>query len=138
MYEFIYWKAGATELESGKKTYTLTQFEERYDTQLLQMAEELKGKTFISLFQGRFENETELRDQLRFLDQNVNVNWPLVHYKTAVRYLSQKEGDIAATGGSNWQQYLPPRFQKRIFYPGLWEAKEKEEWGKGWVEAARG
>ena len=42
--------------------------------------------------------------------------------------------DIAATGGTNWQKYLPPRFQKRIFYPELWSDTEKEEWGKAWVE----
>jgi tryptophan 2,3-dioxygenase len=29
---------------------------------------------------------------------------------------------------------LPPRFQKRIFYPELWSNQEIEEWGKGWVE----
>jgi len=31
---------------------------------------------------------------------------------------------------------LPPRFQKRIFYPTLWTEKEIEEWGKEWVEGA--
>jgi tryptophan 2,3-dioxygenase len=61
------------------------------------------------------------------------VFWPLVHYKSAVRYLQEKNKDVAATGGTNWQQYLPPRFQKRIFFPELWSEKEKEEWGKGWV-----
>ena len=35
---------------------------------------------------------------LRQLDLNVNVNWPLVHYKSAVRYLSQDKGDVRATG----------------------------------------
>ena len=29
--------------------------------------------------------------QLRLLDLNINVNWPLVHYKSAVRYLSSKK-----------------------------------------------
>jgi tryptophan 2,3-dioxygenase len=70
---------------------------------------------------------------LRQLDQNVNVNWPLVHYKSAVRYLSADEKEIAATGGTNWQKYLPPRFQKRIFYPELWSAQEIENWGKSWL-----
>jgi tryptophan 2,3-dioxygenase len=60
----------------------------------------------------------------------------LVHYKTAVRYLAKDNNDVAATGGTNWQKYLPPRFQKRIFFPELWTDKEKEEWGKTWVEEA--
>jgi tryptophan 2,3-dioxygenase len=71
---------------------------------------------------------------LKQLDVNVNINWPLVHYKSAVRYLQQNTSDIPATGGTNWQKYLPPRFQKRIFYPELWSNEEKEDWGKRWVE----
>ena len=62
----------------------------------------------------------------------------MVHYKSAVRYLQQDPSDIAATGGTNWQKYLPPRFQKRIFYPTIWSEKEKEEWGKSWVEEVLG
>jgi tryptophan 2,3-dioxygenase len=75
-----------------------------------------------------------LKDKLRMLDTLVNVNWPLMHYKSAVRYLQRNPEDIAATGGTNWQKYLPPRFQKRIFYPELWSEQEINEWGKGWVE----
>ena len=44
---------------------------------------------------------------MRWLDINVNVNWPLAHYKSAVRYLHKDPVDIAATGGTNWQKYLP-------------------------------
>ena len=71
--------------------------------------------------------------QLRLLDLNVNVNWPLVHYKSAARYLSSKDGDADATGGTNWQKYLPPRFQKSIFFPELWTKDEMENWGRQWV-----
>jgi tryptophan 2,3-dioxygenase len=71
---------------------------------------------------------------MRRFDTNVNVNWPLVHYKSAVRYLHKDPADIKATGGTNWQKYLPPRFQKRIFYPELWTNDEIENWGKAWVE----
>jgi tryptophan 2,3-dioxygenase len=69
-------------------------------------------------------------------DVNVNVNWPLAHYKSAVQYLNKDATDVAATGGTNWQKYLPPRFQKRIFYPALWSEHEVNEWGKAWVEEA--
>jgi tryptophan 2,3-dioxygenase len=51
-----------------------------------------------------------------------------------VAYLALRPTDIRATGGTNWQKYLPPRFQKRIFYPDLWSIEEKENWGKKWVE----
>jgi tryptophan 2,3-dioxygenase len=53
-----------------------------------------------------------------------------------VRYLARPDKDVAATGGTNWQKYLPPRFQKRIFYPTLWSNEEHENWGKAWVEEA--
>jgi tryptophan 2,3-dioxygenase len=79
-------------------------------------------------------NVDALKEKLRKLDTLVNVNWPLMHYKSAVRYLQRNPEDIAATGGTNWQKYLPPRFQKRIFYPELWSEQEISEWGKGWVE----
>lgn len=137
MYQFIYWKAGATELGSGKKTYTLQQFEEHYDANLLATAKNMKGKTIGSIANRLFAGDVDIQKQLRFFDLNVNVNWPLAHYKTAVKYLQRDPETIAATGGTNWQKYLPPRFQRRIFYPNLWSTQEIEEWGKAWVEEAR-
>lgn len=138
MYEHIYWKAGATELASGKKTLTLVQFEQKYSELFKQLAKRFKHKNLLSLYhslpQAEQKNETLLL-ALRQLDVNVNVNWPLSHYKSAVRYLQADPEDIAATGGTNWQKYLPPRFQKRIFYPELWTEEELNDWGKGWVKS---
>lgn len=137
MYEHIYWKAGATELATGKKTLTLIQFEEKYQTQFIQLAKKFKDTNLLSLYKSLSAEEQQdekLKLALRQMDVNVNINWPLSHYKSAVRYLQKDPEDIAATGGTNWQKYLPPRFQKRIFYPELWSADEKEEWGKAWVK----
>lgn len=137
MYEHIYWKQGATELASGKKTLTLKQFEKKYSKQFIQMANEYKTKNLWAKYKSLSavdQQNPDLINALRKHDTNVNVNWPLVHYKSAVRYLQKDDKDIAATGGTNWQKYLPPRFQKRIFYPELWTKKEIENWGKQWVE----
>lgn len=137
MFQHIYWKQGATELSSGKKTLTLKQFEQKYTEELLELAKDFKYKNMWAKFRSlpkEDQADPEVKKELRQLDINVNVNWPLVHYKSAVRYLQADTKDIAATGGTNWQKYLPPRFQKRIFYPELWSEKEMEEWGKGWVE----
>lgn len=79
------------------------------------------------------QQNRDVINALKFLDVNVNVNWPLSHYKSAVRYLQKDPEDIKATGGTNWQKYLPPRFQKRIFFPELWSESEIENWGKNWV-----
>jgi tryptophan 2,3-dioxygenase len=133
----IYWNKGATELASGKKTLTLLQFEKKYAKKFLTLAKEYQDKNlwkkYLALSEADRQN-TQLINALKQLDINVNINWPLMHYKSAVRYLQQNSGDISATGGTNWQKYLPPRFQKRIFYPGLWTEEEVQDWGKGWVE----
>ena len=136
---FMYWQAGATELATGKKTLTLEQFEQKYSMQLIELGEKNEKRNLY--FQYRMlENQdidvSELKIALRELDSQVNVNWPLSHFKSAVRYLQRDPEDIKATGGTNWQKYLPPRFQKRVFYPGLWSEDEINNWGKAWVESA--
>jgi tryptophan 2,3-dioxygenase len=139
MYEHIYWKAGATELATGKKTLTLIQFEERYQDEFISLGKACTQRNLWQVYK-RLSPEAQKSEKviavLRHNDVNVNINWPLAHYKSAVRYLNKDSADIAATGGTNWQKYLPPRFQKRIFYPELWSAEEIDEWGKTWVEDA--
>jgi len=141
MFKFIYWQAGATELATGKKTLTLDQFEEKYSKQLIDLAKSNVDGNLLMIFQKLEATEAdlgELKTALRGLDVLVNVNWPLSHYKSAVRYLQKDPEDIKATGGTNWQKYLPPRFQKRIFYPTLWTEQEKNDWGKAWVDDVLG
>ena len=136
-FEYLYWKFGATELSTGKKTLTLKQFEKKYSKTFIELGKANINKNFNALyhqFKTVSNASSELENELKQLDINANVNWPLVHYKSAVRYLNREPDEIKATGGTNWQKYLPPRFQKRIFYPGLWSAEEVENWGKGWVE----
>ncbi len=135
--EHLYWREGAIEMKTDKKTLTLRQFEEKYDDEFLQLAKDFYSSN-VRILASEVEENSELKDELnsalRWLDVNVNINWPLMHYKSAVRYLQKDVEDIAATGGTNWQKYLPPRFQKRIFYPELWTKEELDEWGKGWVK----
>ena len=137
LFEHIYWKEGATELATGKKTLTLIQFEERYKDEFIQLGEKYKTLNLWQSYLRLTPEEQalpEVKNALKRNDTNVNINWPLSHYKSAVRYLQKAPADIAATGGTNWQKYLPPRFQKRIFYPELWSEQEVEEWGKAWVD----
>jgi len=136
-YEHIYWKEGATEAETGKKTITLEQFEKKYKAEFISWIARFKDCNIWIKYQALGKTSAEVSEKIklamRTYDLNVNVFWPLAHYKSAVKYLQQKEGDAAATGGTNWQQYLPPRFQKRIFFPDLWTEQEINDWGKGWV-----
>jgi tryptophan 2,3-dioxygenase len=136
-FEYLYWKFGATELSTGKKTLTLKQFEKKYSRQFIDLAKAVSTKNFNALLQRlQYEQRstTQLENELRQLDVNVNVNWPLSHYKSAVRYLNRQPDEIKATGGTNWQKYLPPRFQKLIFFPSLWTKEQEDNWGKAWVE----
>ncbi|HEV7229727.1 MAG TPA: tryptophan 2,3-dioxygenase family protein [Bacteroidia bacterium] len=138
MYEHIYWKAGATELSTGKKTLTLEQFEKKYSDTFLALAKKFRTCNLNAIYKSFSEADQKnekLILALKHLDTNVNINWKLSHYKSAVRYLQKDPQDIAATGGTNWQKYLPPRFQRITFFPELWKADELETWGKSWVKA---
>jgi tryptophan 2,3-dioxygenase len=138
LFEHIYWKEGATEIKTGKKTLTLTQFEHRYKEEFILTGKNCVEKNLWQVYSKLSENDQkdqQVIDILKQHDVNVNINWPLAHYKSAVRYLAKDSSDIAATGGTNWKKYLPPRFQKRIFFPKLWSDEEKDSWGKGWVDS---
>lgn len=135
-FEFLYWKFGATELSTGKQTLTLKQFEKKYAAQFIALAKNIQQSNFRALFnqlKSQGEQTIDLEKELKTFDTLVNVNWPLAHFKSAVRYLNRQPEEIKATGGTNWQKYLPPRFQKRIFYPEVWNPEEQENWGKNWV-----
>lgn len=133
LFENLYWQHGAVELATGEKTLTLKTFEAKYGKRLKEFIANYKTINIWRKYLACGEKDEELTKLMKDFDLKANVFWPLAHYKSAVRYLQRDPVDIAATGGTNWQKYLPPRFQKVIFYPELWTEKEKEEWGKGWV-----
>lgn len=133
MYEHIYWKQGATELATGKQTLTLKQFDAKYRKTLIELAYKFQTCNLWRLYRRFFADNADVVEALRELDALVNVDWRLAHLTAAMRYLKRETADIFATGGTNWQEYLPPRFQKRFFYPELWTEEEKNEWGKTWV-----
>jgi tryptophan 2,3-dioxygenase len=90
-------------------------------------------KNLRQLYLSRFTNTKNVIAKLREFDLLANVYWPLAHLKSAARYLQKAPEDIKATGGTNWQKYLPPRFQRIMFFPELWSDEEKAEWGKAAV-----
>lgn len=134
----LYWRSGATELKSGKKTLTLQQFEEKYAKTFLETGEKYRECNLRKIYQKHFPDSEAVKKRMREFDTLANVLWPLAHMKSAARYLQRDPEDIKATGGTNWQKYLPPRFQKIMFYPELWSEEEKDEWGKAAVIKALG
>lgn len=137
IYEHIYWKRGATETETGKKTITLQHFEAKYSKTFLQWAYQYRDKNLYQKYQQiptDCKEIDEIRKALREFDYLFNVEWTLSHLKSAVKYLREKGKSIDATGGTNWTKYLPPNFQRIIFFPSLWSEQEKNEWGRKKVE----
>ncbi|GAB3666071.1 tryptophan 2,3-dioxygenase family protein [Echinicola sediminis] len=133
LFDILYWQSGAKELATGEKTLTLKTFEQKYGKQLKELILAYRKKNLWKVYQSCPDIDDELTQLMRTYDLKANVFWPLAHYKSAVRYLHKAPADIAATGGTNWQKFLPPRFQKVIFFPELWSEEEIDEWGKGWV-----
>lgn len=137
LYEHIYWKKGATDLKTGEKTLTLKQFEYRYTPRLMRIAKQVKGSTIYHKYQQLPKSHREndkLIKAMKEMDLNANVNWPLMHMGSAYRYLARDKEAVDATGGTNWKDYLPPSFQRIIFFPTLYSEKELQEWGKQWVD----
>lgn len=137
LYENIYWKKGATDSKTGEKTLTLKQFEYRYTPRFMRIANGVQTSTiyhrYLALPEEVKQNKN-LISALKSLDLNANVNWPLMHMGSAYRYLRREKKTVEATGGTNWKEYLPPSFQKVIFFPEIWSENEKVEWGKEWVD----
>lgn len=133
LFAHLYWQQGAIELATGRKTLTLKNFELKYGKKLIELIEGFRGKNLWQRYLELTNPTGEMTALMRQFDLKANVFWPLAHYKSAVQYLQRDPVDIAATGGTNWQKYLPPRFQKVIFFPNLWTENEKKDWGKGWV-----
>ena len=136
LYETIYWKKGAIDKETGEKTLTLKQFEYRYTPRLIRIAKQVHNCTIYDKYlqlSKEDQNNKELVKALKTLDLNANVNWPLMHMGSAHRYLNKEKEAIDATGGTNWKKYLPPSFQKVIFFPEIYTKQEITDWGKEWV-----
>jgi tryptophan 2,3-dioxygenase len=141
MVEKLYWKSGATELETGKKTLTLVQFEQKYMNEFYETGLKFKDANLRQIFVKHFTNSprrAEIIEKLRTYDHLVNVLWRLAHLKSSGHYLSRQPDNLPATGGTNWQKYLPPRYQRIMFFPDLWNDQEREEWGKAAVINAMG
>ncbi len=136
LYEKTYWKQGAIEIDTGKKDLSLVDFEQKYDKILLNKAIELESDTVWSIF-CKFEFSGNQIDDcveaMKKFDVLANIKWKLVHLKAAMRHLNQGNQHAKSTGGTNWRKYLPPRYQRVIFFPELWNKEEIELWGKNYT-----
>ena len=131
-FEYLYWQAAGKDYKTGKKSYTLTVFEEKYKDEFLRFAQFYSTNNLYSKFKSLPKEDREnpeLVKAMRHFDYTVNINWVMAHYNTANHYLNIGGKTADATGGSEWVKYMHPKYQKRIFFPCLWTKQELEEWG---------
>lgn len=133
MYPYLYWKQGGIDLETRQKTITLKMFEEQYDEALMQLLHKYRTRNLYHLYTHAAEEirqDEKLRELMRDYDRFVNVYWKLSHLAAASKHLTGGVEDPEGTGGTNWRAFLPPRFQRIIFFPVLWSEEERENWGR--------
>ncbi|MBU2950630.1 tryptophan 2,3-dioxygenase [Tamlana agarivorans] len=131
-FEHLYWQAAGKDFVTGKKSYTLTIFEQKYKLEFINFTRFYKSNNLWSKFKqlpkSAQQNEALVK-AMRHYDYTVNIKWVMAHYRTANHYLNIGGETAEATGGSEWVKYMHPKYQKRIFFPELWTETEKEAWG---------
>jgi tryptophan 2,3-dioxygenase len=127
-YDHLYWQAAGKDHATGKKNTLITLFEKRYKNDFLTMMKKYNTTNLWTRFKqlpDKVKEDQSLIDAMRHYDYTVNVTWVMAHYNAAGKYL----GNAEATGGSDWQKYMHPKYQRRIFFPALWTEDELKNWG---------
>jgi tryptophan 2,3-dioxygenase len=121
-FEHLYWQAAGKDYHTGEKSYLLKEFENKYKDQFLKQISAFKTKNIWQKFtQLPIEDQQNpaLIEAMRHYDKTVNITY----------ILESGKGNGEATGGSDWQKYMHPKYQRRIFFPKLWTEEELSNWG---------
>ena len=127
-FEHMYWQVAGKNYETGKKSKLLSNFEDKYKVELIEFMKEYNLVNLWTKFKTlpkEYQDDKSLINAMRHYDHTINVTWVINHLNAAKKYL----GNAAATGGSDWQKYMHPRYQRRIFFPELWSKDELDNWG---------
>ena len=128
-FEHLYWQAAGKDHETGKKSFLLLEFERKYKAEFLRHMEEYNTINIWQKFKQlplEDQKNPQLIEAMRHFDKTVNITWVMGHLDAAKKYIGGGE----ATGGSNWQKYMHPKYQRRIFFPQLWTEDELATWGE--------
>jgi len=131
--EHLYWQAAGKDYNTGEKSTLLINFEKRYKEEFITFMKVYNTKNLWSRFKELPEEDQKNEDlvkAMRHYDYTVNISWVMAHYNAAKHYILGEDGDGEATGGSDWQKYMHPKYQRRIFFPELWSSEELDNWGK--------
>ncbi|WP_417855836.1 tryptophan 2,3-dioxygenase family protein [Xanthomarina gelatinilytica] len=132
-FNHLYWQAAGKDYNTGKKSYLLTVFEERYKDEFIRFAKFYNTNNMWTKFKQlpqEVREDKELIKAMRHYDYTVNITWVMAHYNTANHYLNIGGKTAEATGGSEWVKYMHPKYQRRIFFPELWSEQELKDWGE--------
>ena len=131
----LYWQAAGKDYKTGKKSYLLSAFEEKYKNEFIAFTKEYNTINLYAKFKElpkEVQQDKKLIKAMRHYDYTVNITWVMAHYNAANHYISGDNSsgkEIEATGGSDWKKYMHPKYQKRIFFPDLWSEKELNDRG---------
>lgn len=131
-FDNLYWQVAGIDRETGKKTKLMQNFHDRYKDEFIDFMKKYNTVNLWTKFKSLPEKErkdVDLVNAMRHYDHTVNVKWVMHHLNAAKKYLQSGETTAEATGGSEWQKYMHPRYQRRIFFPELWNSEELENWG---------
>jgi tryptophan 2,3-dioxygenase len=127
-FEQLYWQAAGKNHQTGEKLFLILEFEKKYKSIFINEIKSYKETNIWQKFKQlpiEVQENHELRHAMRDYDYMINIKWVLQHLNTAKKYIQNQE----ATGGSDWQKYMHPKYQKRIFFPELWSQTEIQNWG---------
>jgi tryptophan 2,3-dioxygenase len=131
--EHLYWQAAGKDYKTGKKSYLLSAFEEKYKNEFIAFTKEYNTINLYAKFKSlpeEVQQDPDLRKAMRHYDRTVNIKWVMAHYNTAKKYLNHGNEPEEATGGSDWAKYMLPKYQRRIFFPDVWTKEELANWGR--------
>ena len=130
--EHLYWQAAGKDYKTSKKSILIKSFEQRYKEEFITFMKVYNTRNLWSCYKQlpkEDQSNKSLINAMKHYDYTVNITWVMGHYNTAKHYILSSSGDGQATGGSQWQKYMHPKYQKRIFFPELWTSEEIDKWG---------
>ncbi len=132
-FDHLYWQAAGKDYKTGKKSQMLSDFEKKYKEKFITFMKVYNTRNLWSIYKNlskKNQKDKKLIKAMRHFDYTVNITWVMAHFESAKYFIESSNKKGKSTGGSDWQKYMHPKYQKRIFFPDLWTKDELENWGK--------
>jgi len=132
-FDHLYWQAAGKNYNTGKKSQMLSDFEKKYKEKFITFMKVYNTRNLWSIYKNlskKNQKNKKLIKAMRHFDYTVNITWVMAHFESAKHFIESSNKKGKSTGGSDWQKYMHPKYQKRIFFPDLWTKDELENWGK--------